>query len=162
MSQIIVSSGTQPQAGMPQIGTPMVDENGMLSGPWGRFFIELWKRTGGSGVSSQNGAYFVVGADGNIGVYATNNNTLLGTLVFAPVSPLAPQAQTLGASPFKFTAAQPGTLVVSSGAVSITRSGVTASAGSAGGALALAEDDSASVSWTGGAPSVVFFPLSIT
>ena len=159
MATIVVSSGTQPQAGMPQVGTPMVDpQSGLAEGPWPRFFIEIWKRTGGSGVSSQNGAYLVFDSDGSISAYSTATNKLIGELLLGGGGS-AEQVPVL-ASPLNYSAPSIGTLVWSNGSLTLTRGSTSITlAGSTGGNITLAAGDTILLSWSGPNPNVVFFPL---
>ena len=144
---------------MPQVGTPMVDpQSGLAEGPWPRFFIEIWKRTGGSGVSSQNGAYLVFGSDGSISAYATATNELIGELLLGGGGS-AKQVPAL-TSPLNYSAPSAGTLVWSNGSLTLTRGSTSISlSGTTGGNITLAAGDTILLSWTGSNPNVVFFPL---
>lgn len=70
-----------------------------------------------------------------------------------------PLAQTLTSSPFTFVAPGAGTLIVSSGAVTITRNAVTTTPGVLGGAFQLSFADQVTVTWfSTTVPVVTFLP----
>lgn len=70
------------------------------------------------------------------------------------------QAQALTSSPFAFAASVAGTLYVSSGAVTVTRAGITMTPGVLGGAFPLLTSDTVTVSWFSTVvPSVTFLPV---
>lgn len=49
-----VATGYQNYQGFPQGNAPLVDENGMLTLTWAKFFISLWQRAGNTGTLQQS------------------------------------------------------------------------------------------------------------
>jgi hypothetical protein len=72
--------------------------------------------------------------------------------------------QTLAASPFTFIAPSSGVLVASSGALALSRDQGTSfqaiGSGTTGGAVNVTYTDQVTVTWTGTAPVVTFFPAA--
>ena len=84
------------------------------------------------------------------------------TLVSKLTPGSAAQPQVTGVSPFTFTATSSGNLLCSGGTVTFSRNGgVTyypANAANAGGSFFLSAGDIVQVSWSGGAPNIVWMP----
>lgn len=70
---------------------------------------------------------------------------------------VGPVQQSLGASPFAFTAPQSGTLTVASGEVEVTRQGITQIVSLVGGAITVKAADTITVLWTQGPAPLVFW-----
>ena len=51
---VTVATGYQNYQGFPQGNAPLVDENGLLTPTWAKFFISLWQRAGSSGTLQQS------------------------------------------------------------------------------------------------------------
>ena len=151
------STGSAPQITIPQLGTPLVDPNGGISAPWYRVFIDMWKRSGGSQGSAATQAYLGFLPDGSIGVYSSDNNALVGTLSLTPTGSPAPVVLNLNAAPFNYVAPYAGTLVVSSGTLTLTRGGIATQVSLVGGALPMSAGDQATINWYNAAPSAVFY-----
>jgi hypothetical protein len=148
------------QQGFPYLGTPLVDSNGNVSIPWYRFFVSLWRNTGGSNVPGGSAVYFVENIAGGVDVYDTATASYIGTLVLSgrPGQPAVPQAP--GASPFEYTALIQGTMVVTGAQVELSRDGATWYLVTlTGGAVPLKTGDSIRVTWYGDEiPKVTWFP----
>src|ERR1700761_154129 len=88
------SSGSPPQISMPLLSTPLVDAaSGVVTPPWHRVLIELFKRLGGSQANTPSGVYFQLNAGGQIVVYSVATNAIIGVLsltggVAPPVEPI--------------------------------------------------------------------------
>ena len=162
----------QPVIGFPQITEPMVDDNGALSRPWYQFLRGLWLRFGGAianpitGLLVDSGAVVLAEVEGQevalvSGAYDANTGDVT---VSTPIVGAAAIPQVLGASPFIFTAAFQGTLIVQSAQVEISRNAganwylVNAT----GGAIPMLTGDKVRVTWygvgVGNRPTVTFLP----
>lgn len=152
-------SGSSNVITIPRLDNPFVDEQRVLSPPWHRFLIDLWRRTGSSSAVIGKVAYLLELLDGSVGVFDAQSNTKLGTLLFASAKGGLPVAQVLGASPFVFVAPAVGSLAISSGAIEIERQGFRTSVGVTGGSLRLLPQDIAHVTWYGATPpTIVWYP----
>ena len=149
--------------GIPRLDSPVIDlETGYWVPSWYRFIISLWQKQGGSTTALQG----VTVIQNNNGVLTAQNalsgqsNGIIGTSTMLGG---AAQPQTLGASPFTFTAAKSGTLVVFAAEAEISRDGgVTYYAVTlTGGAIPVLNADKVRVTWlTAVPPKVTFFPNS--
>lgn len=147
---------TPLQQPFPRLDTPLVGPNGSPSIPWYQFFVSLWQKVGAAYTPIASAvALQLVGSA--IEAIDTSSGASLGNLVttggVGPVSPLAP-----GASPWVWQATTPGTLVVTSAQVELSRDGVTwYIVGPTGGAVPMQTDDQARLTWYGDTPKATFF-----
>lgn len=146
----------------PKLYTPVVNPDGTLAAAWQRLLIGLFNRQGGSAPSNPLAVYLQQTPGGGlpIGAYSSFDNSFLGFLTTTNPTPGPAQVQTLGSSPFIFTAGGPGTLIVASGRTEISRDGGTTYylVSFQGGAVPVLDLDKVRVSWTGTAPVIVLLP----
>lgn len=159
---------------MPRLDTPVVDPaTGMLTTPWYRVFITLLRRTGCIGAgdagqagvpSIQNGV--VLGQDQEgpnlpISAYNAGDGTLLGQIQLGSETGAAAIPQAVGLSPWIFTAPLPGTLVVDSGKLEISRdAGATYWLSSlVGASLPVLKGDLVRVTFLKATPTAAFLPV---
>lgn len=155
------------QHDFPRLNTPLVElESGIISRPWHRLLIELWKKVGSAFLSVANAVY--IGQDpSQVGVsvsaFSATTGNKIGDLLLTNAAPAPPVPQALGASPFVFAAPKAGTLVVFSGKVELSRDGATwYEIGLMGGAVPVLAGDQVRVTWfQADAPTVTFFPVSV-
>lgn len=148
------SIGKQP---LPGIDIPMVTSEGRVTEPWHRLFQTLWQKTGASITTTQNFLFLQRTGSGVDVSSAADPNGSEGQLVFSGAPGAPEQVLSPGSSPFIYTAATAGTLLVDSGEVEIRRaSGSWYAVSLSGGAVPLRAQDSARISWQGPAPIVVW------
>lgn len=159
---------------MPRLNTPLVDPGtGYLTTPWYRVFVTLLRRTGcigagdaqSAGVPSiQNGV--VLGQDQEgaglpVSAYNAADGTFLGQIQLGTESGGAAQPQAVGLSPWTFTAALPGVLVLDSGKTEVSRDGGSNYwlASLVGGGLSVVKGDLVRVTYLQAVPTAVFLPI---
>ena len=150
---------------MPRLDTPFTNSDGTVALAWYAWLRSIWIRTG-CNAGEQPGSVQTASVVAQNPASQLNGYSLTGEdlgVIGTSTSPGGPaEVQTLGASPFVFTAGLAGSLLVSSGKVQISRdSGVTYyTVGLQGGLIPVLATDLVEVSWTGSVPSVVFLPGS--
>lgn len=151
---------------IPRLGTPLVNSDGTPSIPWYRFLITLWQRagSGNQNIDTQTAVVLQDNGDGTFEAYNAVTGADLGTLSPSSAGGGPAQPQTVGASPWTFTASVVGGfLVVYAAQVELSRdSGVTwYTVTLNGGAVPMAKNDRARLTWyTTQAPTATFFPDS--
>lgn len=151
-----------PQQPFPRLDTPLVDPvTGAPSIPWYRFFITLWKKTGGSFPTVFSVVLQQAPNGGTpISAYDAGSGNFIATLATAG-APLPPAVLVIpNPSPFTYKAPANGTLFVSSGRISISRdAGITYyQASLTGGPVPMASGDEVLVEWFSTVPpTAVFF-----
>lgn len=147
---------------MPNSAAPLTGDGALISPPWYRWMMSLWRKAGGAVVSLAD-AVFLTFSGGQLAVFQSSDGTELGILVFAgsvggPAEPQSPVT-----SPFTYTANFGGTLVVTSASCELSRDdGVTWYLVSPmGGAVPVMNRDRVRVTWFGGLPLVTFFPVAV-
>lgn len=151
------ASNTTP---FPKLNSPLVDGNGNITHPWQRLLIALWQKTGGSGTLPNSSTYVAPIGGSNFGVFDAVTGTLLGVITTVSPSGAAAQPVSVSASPFVFTSAGIGTLVMESGQVEISRDhGATYFIGSlTGGFVPLLVGDKVRVTYYNSVPKITFLP----
>ena len=146
----------------------MLDQNGVLTQQWRLFFQNLYTRIGGQIAPSNSvlsNVFNVIGASVSALTTSTTANAAaivsLAAIVNAPPGTVAPVV--VGASPFTFTTAKKGALVISGGGlklVEITRDGTNFySTGAFRGMFPLSTNDSIRVTYLAASvPVLTFFP----
>ena len=150
-------AGSSITTGIPQAGSPFTDPaNGVITPPWFRLLTGFFTKLGG-GAPSASAVYFQE-INGEVFAYNAGTQEEIGPVGVGSGEPGV--VQVLGASPFSFTATGAGTLLADGGTVTITRGGSTfpTNSASAGGAFPLLPSDTATISWSGGAPNVTWLP----
>lgn len=164
--------GAATQPGVPNLDSPMVNQDGSPSIPWYAFFIALWGKAGGS--TPITGTVVFSFANSILSAF-TAVPTLIGALIYgnaqsdgtirlrSRISGGAPIPQSPVASPFTFDANSQGVLVIQNGQVELSRdSGTWYVTGLTGGVIPMLAGDSVRVTWYGAdAPLVTFFPWSL-
>lgn len=147
--------------GFPQIATPFVDEQRNITQPWYRLLLNLFLKSGGS-LPPTSATYLQAIGGGNFAVIDATTGDNLGTVVTVAPSRGASQPQIVGASPYVFTAAGVGSLVVESGQVEVSNdAGATyLIAGLAGGVVPCLTGTRVRVTYYNSKPSVTFLPTS--
>lgn len=154
----MVSTASSNVITVPRLDSPLIDDLKIITPPWHRFLIDLWRRTGASSGAIDQVVYLLEQDDGSIGVYDSQHNTLLGILFLRlPQGPNA-EPQVPSGHSFDYQALVYGTLVSSSGALVLERRGVFAPCGLAGGAIPMLPGDIAHVTWYNDPPTIVWFP----
>lgn len=156
---------------LPQLDSPVLDATGRLTQPWYRVITSILQRTGMIATSQalaaavpslQNGVVLgqqAQGAGVPISAYSAATGRLIGVIPLGGVVGGTPQVQTVGASPFGFTAASDGTLVVFSSKVEVSRDGATYyTASLTGGSFRVLLGDRVRVTWVSLPPLITFFP----
>ena len=163
---------------MPNLASVVVDEDGLLTTAWYRFFLQIWMRTGGGSTPLGSIPYILIDPNtGAVEVIDPISGAVLATLVtLAEIQPLldvepqllvlagasAPAAavpQVVGASPWTFTSLASGTLVVESGQVELGRNGAFVVCGMTGAAVPVLKGDQVRVTYYQSAPVVTLLPL---
>lgn len=147
---------TPLQQPFPRLDTPLIDASGKVSIPWYQLLVSLWNKVGGAYTQVAQAVALVLSGT-SIEAIDTSSGASLGFLVTTggsgPVSPLTP-----GASPWVYQALGPGTLVVTSAQVELSRDGVTWYVVSPmGGAIPMQADDQVRLTYYGAAPTATFF-----
>jgi hypothetical protein len=151
----------QAQQPFPKLNAPFVDAGGMITTPWQRLLITLWRRTGGGAAVTPNSAIIQQNSSGGLDVFDSTSGAFLGTIQLTnqPGAPAQPQAPST--SPFVFIALENGQLVVFSGRVELSRDGGVTwyLASLTGGSFLMLRNDRARVTWfEAAAPAITFFP----
>ncbi len=148
--------------GFPQLGTPFVQADGRIAIPWYKLLVALWQRSGGGNTPVQNSTYVAPIGGGNFAVFNSVTGDNLGTITTVAPTGAPVQVQAVGVSPYVFTSAGIGTLVVESGQVEISRdAGVTWFVLSlAGASVPVLVGDKVRVTYYNVAPKVTFLPTS--
>lgn len=147
---------TPLQQPFPRLDTPMVDGAGKVSIPWYQLLVSLWQKAGAAYTQVATAVALQLSGS-SIQAINTATGQSLGFLVTSgavgPVTPLAP-----GASPWVYQATSPGTIVVTSAQVELSRDGVTWYIVSPmGGAIPMQADDQVRLTYYGAAPAATFF-----
>lgn len=144
----------------PKLSTEFVDKKGYLSPPWHRFFIALWRKTGGSNVPEIGSVSLVEQSNGSIGAY-DQNGVFLGTVALEGATPGIPEPVAATGSPQIYIALVSGLLLVFAAQVELRRGGagtwyqVTLN----GGAIPMRTGDQARITWfSAQAPTITWFP----
>lgn len=151
--------------GFPDADSRMVTEDGSITEPWHRLLSGMWKRLGGSFLQDGNAAFIEqtsIDAGAPLTVKSAVTGQPIGGLVITTGTGGPAQPQVLGASPFIFTAATSGVLVVFGAQVELSRNGITFyPVGLTGGSPLVLVGDKIRVTWfTAQAPTVTFFPFN--
>ena len=146
----------------------MLDQNGVLTQQWRLFFQNLYTRIGGQIAPSNSvlgNVFNIIGASIAVLTTSTTANAAaivsLAAIVNAPPGAVAPVI--VGVSPFTFTTAKKGALVISGGGlklVEITRDGTNFyNTGAFRGMFPLSTNDSIRVTYLAASvPVLTFFP----
>lgn len=151
----------------PRLDTPVVEPTtGIVSKPWHRLFIEIWKKAGGGLLQVAETIYMgqtPAQAGVSISAYRARDGVRVGDLLLTNVGAAPAEPQVLAGSPFVYTATRQGTLTVFSGQVEISRdNGLNwYLIGLMGGAIPMLRNDRVRVTWFQvDKPTVVFFPVA--
>lgn len=146
----------------PKLDSAIADPNGQISIPWYRLLITLWNRAGGAVPANLLSATAYVSLVGTlIDVFRNSDGAKLGTVQLDVSTGGVAVAQTVGASPWTFTAPKCGTLVVDSGQVELARGlGSFWTVGLAGGAIPVMAADRVRITYYRTTPTVAFLPCA--
>lgn len=154
-----MSSPGGQQQGFPQLDSHFVDEERMILYPWYRLLVALWQLSTGSGqIPVYQAVFFKQISPGEIEAFDTSEGGLIGTLRLKDFPGAVEEPQTVGSSPFNFTAPGDGTFVASSCKIELSRAGGFYLVSLTGGAVPMMRNDVVRLSWNGPDPVAVWFP----
>ena len=152
------TSGSAPQITIPKLDAALVLPGGQITPPWHRLLIDMWRRLGGSTVSTVNAIYLAL-VGGAVEAFEASTSEVLGVVpIIGGKGPGAAIELHPGASPFVYSPNAPGSLVVSSGQVTLSRGTASLVGSLSGGSFFMVQGDSAQIVWFASPPQVYFFP----